>query len=351
MKMEDKPIDLRSDTVTRPTTAMREAMMNAEVGDDVYLEDPTVNKLQETAATLFKREAALFVPSGTMGNEVAIHILTQPGQEVILEESSHIFNFELSSMAIFSGVQARPIRGHRGIIDPEEVKRAIRPKAYYISPTALICLENTHNHGGGTIYPLELIEGIISLARSEGIHIHLDGARIFNAAVALNREVSDLTKGFDTIMFCLSKGLSAPVGSMLVGSRELIEKARIARKMLGGGMRQVGVLAAAGLVALETMVDRLKIDHQNAAILAEGIARIKGLRIDSAAVETNIVIFQIEGLKADAPEFAKQLNQSGLLCHPFDHITLRMVTHKDVNREDILQALDIMETVCAKLLQ
>ena len=351
MKKGEKLIDLRSDTVTKPTPAMREAMMKAEVGDDVYLEDPTVNKLQDTAAVIFKQEASLFVPSGTMGNEIAIHILTQPGQEVILEEGSHIFNYELSTMAIFSGVLARPIRGRRGIIDPEEIKRAIRPKAYYISPTGLICLENTHNRGGGSIYPLELMEATISLARSEGIPIHLDGARIFNAAVALNREVSELTKGFNTIMFCLSKGLSAPIGSMLVGSKELIEKARIARKMLGGGMRQVGVLAAAGLVALETMIDRLKIDHQNAALLAEGISRIKGLQIDPSTVETNIVIFHLQGLKADAQEFARQLSLRGLLCHPVSHLAIRMVTHKDVSRDDILKALDIMETVSARLLQ
>jgi len=350
MKTEKKLIDLRSDTVTKPTPAMREAMMKAEVGDDVYLEDPTVNKLQETAAAIFKREASLFVPSGTMGNEIAIHILTQPGQEVILEEGSHIFDYELSTMAIFSGVLARPIKDRRGIIDPEEIKRAIRPKAYYISPTGLICLENTHNRGGGSIYPLELSEAITSLAGSEGIPIHLDGARIFNAAVAMNREVSELTKGFDTIMFCLSKGLSAPIGSMLVGSKELIEKARIARKMLGGGMRQVGVLAAAGLVALETMVDRLKTDHQNATLLAEGIFKIEGLRVDPSTVETNIVIFHLNGLKVDAQEFARQLSLKGLLCHPIGHLTLRMVTHKDVSREDILKALDKMETVCAKLL-
>jgi len=351
MKKEEKLIDLRSDTVTKPTPAMREAMMKAEVGDDVYLEDPTVNKLQQIAAAIFKQEASLFVPSGSMGNEIAIHILTQPGQEVILDEASHIFNYELSTMAIFSGVLARPIRGRRGIIDPEEIKQAIHPKIYYISPIGLICLENTHNCGGGSIYPLELIEAITSLARSEGIPIHLDGARIFNAAVALNREVSELTKGFDTIMFCLSKGLSAPIGSMLVGSKELIEKARIARKMLGGGMRQVGVLAAAGLVALETMVDRLKIDHQNAALLAEGICRIKGLRIDPSTVKTNIVIFHPDGLKADAQELAHQLNSRGLLCNPIGPLSIRMVTHKDVSREDILKALDIMESVCAKLLQ
>ena len=351
MKKEEKLIDLRSDTVTKPTPAMREAMMKAEVGDDVYLEDPTVNKLQQTTAAIFKQEASLFVPSGSMGNEIAIHILTQPGQEVILEEGSHIFNYELSTMAIFSGVLARPVRGRRGIIDPEEIKRAIRPKIYYISPTGLICLENTHNYGGGAIYPLELMEAITHLARSEGIPIHLDGARIFNAAVALNKEVSELTKGFDTIMFCLSKGLSAPIGSMLVGSKELIEKARIARKMLGGGMRQVGVLAAAGQVALETMVDRLKIDHQNATLLAEGICRIKGLRIDPSTVETNIVIFYLDGLKADAQEFVRQLRLRGLLCHPIGPLTIRMVTHKDVSREDILKALDIMEGACAKLLQ
>ena len=351
MKKGEKLIDLRSDTVTKPTPAMREAMMKAEVGDDVYLEDPTVNKLQDTAAAIFKQEASLFVPSGTMGNEIAIHILTQPGQEVILEEGSHIFNYELSTMAIFSGVLARPLRGRRGIIDPEEIKRAIRPKAYYISPTGLICLENTNNRGGGSIYPLEVTEAIISLARSEGIPIHLDGARIFNAAVALNKEVWELTKGFDTIMFCLSKGLSAPIGSILVGSKELIEKARIARKMLGGGMRQVGVLAAAGLVALKTMVDRLQTDHQNASILAEGISRIKGLQIDPFTAETNIVIFQLQGLKADAPEFAHQLSLSGLLCHPIAPHTIRMVTHKDVSRDDILKALDIMETISARLLQ
>ncbi|HXH28369.1 MAG TPA: threonine aldolase family protein, partial [Candidatus Polarisedimenticolia bacterium] len=244
-------IDLRSDTVTRPTATMRRAMAEAEVGDDVFREDPTVRRLEEVAAGRLGKEAALFVPSGTMGNQIAVNVWTRPGQEVVLEEQSHIYNFEMATMAAFSGVLARPVPGEDGCPHPDRVRRAIRPPVYYLSPAGLVTLENTHNMAGGTIAPQDRCEAIVRVARDGGLPTHLDGARIFNAAVASGRPAAELARPFDSVMFCLSKGLGAPVGSLLAGSRAFIEEALRVRKRLGGGMRQAGVLAAAGLVALE----------------------------------------------------------------------------------------------------
>src|SRR5580704_16175458 len=278
-------IDLRSDTVTRPTPAMREAMASAEVGDDVYGEDPTVNRLEKEAAEVFGREAAIFVPTGTMGNQIAIRLHTRHGQEVICEARSHVLDWEMAMVAAFSGCQARTVAADRGILTWDHVKQAIGPKIYYRAQTGLICLENTHNMAGGTVTPLSVMREIWDGAREAGLPVHLDGARVFNAAVALGISVKELTRGFDTVMFCLSQGLGAPLGSMLVGSREAIDEARVFRKALGGGMRQAGILAAAGLIALKEMPARLKEDHANARLLAEAIASASADETDLDAVQ------------------------------------------------------------------
>jgi threonine aldolase len=336
-----KVIDLRSDTVTKPTPAMRRAMAQADVGDDVFGEDPTVNRLQERAAELFGREAALFVPSGTMGNQIAIKVHTQPGDEVILEEASHIFNSEMAMMAAFSGVIPRPIPSERGWLRWEQIESAIRPNVYYYAQTRLICLENTHNFKGGSIYPLEWAREIIEKAHERGLKVHLDGARIFNAAVATGRSVKELTEGFDSVMFCLSKGLGAPVGSMLVGSAEFIEKARRVRKMLGGGMRQVGILAAAGLYALEHHIERLAEDHENAQILAQALREIPEVRLEP--VETNIIIFELT--KTPAEKLITELKKRNILALAIGPRRVRLVTHLDVSRADVLRAACALQEI------
>ncbi len=341
-------IDLRSDTVTKPTREMREAMMNAEVGDDVYMEDPTVNRLQQRAAEIFEREAALFVPSGTMGNQIAVKIHTHHGSEVILEEAGHIFNYEMATMAAFSGAIARPIHGENGALTWERIQKRIRPKIYYVSHTSLIALENTHNMAGGSIYPQGWAEEICDRAHEAGLPVHLDGARIFNAAVASGKSVAKLTRKFDSVMFCLSKGLGAPVGSLLVGSAEFIEKARVYRKALGGGMRQAGVLAAAGLIALEKQPARLAEDHANARRLAEGLAKIPGIRIAPSKVETNILVFDISGAGIDTAEFSKRLKERSVLANGIDPTHMRMVTHYDVSRSDIEKTIQIASAVTSK---
>src|SRR3954465_12987915 len=286
-------IDLRSDTVTKPTAEMRRAMAEAEVGDDVYGEDPTVNRLEQRAAEIFGREAALFLPSGTMGNQIAIKLHTQPGQEIICEDRAHILDWEMATLAAFSGCLVRVVPSEDGILAWEEIARRIRPKAPLFAQTGLISLENTHNMAGGTIYPQAVADEVCESAHERGLPVHLDGARIFNAAAALGKPVRDLTQRFDSIMFCLSKGLGAPVGSMLLGSGEFIAKARIMRKALGGGMRQAGVIAAAGLIALEKMPARLGEDHANARVIAEGLAKIPGMRVDPKKVQTNIVVAEL----------------------------------------------------------
>ncbi|MGB7621748.1 MAG: GntG family PLP-dependent aldolase [Terriglobia bacterium] len=334
-------IDLRSDTVTRPTREMREAMMNAEVGDDVYMEDPTINHLQERAAEIFEREAALFVPTGTMGNQIAVKIHSQSGSEVILEESGHIFNYEMATMSSFSGALGRPIRGEDGVITWDQIKKHVRPNIYYVAPTSLITLENTHNMAGGTIYPQAEAENICDHAHEARLPVHLDGARIFNASVATGKSVADLTRKFDSIMFCLSKGLGAPVGSLLVGSRAFIEKARVYRKALGGGMRQVGVLGAAGLIALEKHPPKLSVDHAHAKRLATALATLPGIKINPAKVQTNILVFDISATGLDTPEFSKRLKERGVLANGIDATHMRMVTHYDVSRDDIEKTIQI----------
>lgn len=334
-----RTIDLRSDTVTRPTPAMRAAMAAAEVGDDVYGEDPTVAKLEARAAALFEREAAVFVPSGTMGNQIAIRVHTQPGQEVICEAHAHILEWEMATMASFSGCLPRAIDGNHGVLTWAQVRAAIAPKLYYRAQTGLIALENTHNMAGGTVAPPDVLKEIWAGAKDAGIPLHLDGARIFNAAVSLGVGVVELTRGFDTVMFCLSKGLCAPVGSMLVGTRQHMERARTVRKALGGGMRQAGVLAAAGLVALETMTSRLAEDHANARLLAEGLAEMRGVEIDLATVQSNIVRFRLKDGKS-APGLASRLKERDVLVGATGPDTVRLVTHHDVDRPACLQALE-----------
>jgi threonine aldolase len=330
-------IDLRSDTVTKPTEKMRAVMAAAEVGDDVYGEDPTVNRLEERAAEIFGREAAIFVPTGTMGNQIAIRMHTDHGQEVICEARSHILDWEMAMVAAYSGCVPRTVAGERGVLRWEQIERAIAPKIYYRAQTALVAIENTHNMAGGTVTPLAVMEEICNGAKSAGLKTHLDGARIFNAAVALGVEVSKLTKGFDTVMFCLSKGLGAPVGSMLVGSRNDIDRARVFRKALGGGMRQAGVLAAAGLIALEEMTARLAEDHANARMMAEKIAACSGVEVDLESVQTNIVFFRMK--KGGAPELVAALKKDGILCSAIGSDSVRLVTHYDVSREECEKAV------------
>jgi len=336
-------IDLRSDTVTRPTPAMRHAMANAEVGDDVYGEDPTVNQLEQSAAAIFGKEAAIFVPTGTMGNQIAIRLHTQHGQEVICESRAHIFDWEMAMTSAFSGCQSRTVAADRGILTWPLIASAIGPKIYYRAQTALICLENTHNMAGGTVTPLSTMQEIWAGAKEAKLPVHLDGARVFNAAAALNLPIAELSSGFDTVSCCLSKGLGAPVGSILVGSAKHIEQARIHRKALGGGMRQAGILAAAGLIALEQMPARLHEDHANARLLAEAVAAEPTASIDLNAVQTNIVIFSLTG-NADAAIFCAALKQQGVLASAIGPHSVRFVTHYDVTRADCEQAAAIVST-------
>ena len=332
-------VDLRSDTVTCPTPAMRAAMAAAEVGDDVYGEDPTVNRLQARAAEIFQREAALFVPTGCMGNLLAIMGWTQRSNEVICEQRAHVNLYELASMSAVAGVMPRTVPAPSGILTWDLIEPLIREKIYYDSQTALVTLENTHNMHGGTVYPTAVAEDICEHAHAAGLRVHLDGARIFNAAVALGKSVAKITRKFDSVMFCLSKGLGAPVGSMLVGSHDFIKQAHIRRKMLGGGMRQVGVLAAAGLIALDESPKRLAIDHENAQHLAQGLAAIKGISLDPSQVVTNIIIFDVRGSGRTAAEICDQLKSKKVLCSATDKYSVRIVTHCDVDRDGIDAAL------------
>ncbi|MGH9797842.1 MAG: threonine aldolase family protein [Candidatus Polarisedimenticolia bacterium] len=339
------PIDLRSDTVTRPTPAMRRAMAEAEVGDDVFREDPTVARLETVAAEAVGKDAALFVPSGTMGNQIAVNVWTRPGQEVVLEERSHIFNYELATMASFSGVLARPVRGVLGIPEPDDVRAAIRPPAYYLAPTGLVTLENTHNMAGGTLLPVERAAAIAAIAKERSLPVHLDGARIFNAAVACGTSAAALARPFDSVMFCLSKGLGAPVGSILAGPRDFIGEALRVRKRLGGGMRQAGILAAAGLIALQQQVARLEEDHANARRLAERLGAVAAVRIDPSGVATNIVIFEITGGGAPAAEVVRRWREAGVLALALDDRRVRAVTHYDVDGPAIERAADALAAI------
>jgi threonine aldolase len=345
--MTSELVDLRSDTVTRPTPEMRQAMATAEVGDDVYGEDPTINRLEQRAAEIFGRDAAIFVPSGTMGNQIAIKVHTRPGQEVICEERGHIFNYEMAMLAHFSGCIARTFYAEDGILTWSQISKRIAPKIYYRAQTGLISLENTHNMAGGTVYPPAIADEICDRAHEAGIPVHLDGARVFNAATALGKPVAEITRKFDSVMFCLSKGLGAPVGSMLVGSQKFIEEARRYRKALGGGMRQAGVLAAAGLIALEKHPARLHQDHANARFLAEGLARVPGITVDPGKVPTNILVVNIHHTGMTGPEFAQRLATYNVLASAINAEQVRMVTHMDVDRAACSRALEAVQAVCA----
>jgi threonine aldolase len=338
-------IDLRSDTVTRPTPAMRRAMFEAEVGDDVYGEDPTVNRLQARAAEIFQREAALFVPTGSMGNLVAIKTWTQPGNEVICDNGAHINQYELSAMSYIAGCLPRTVAAPDGLLTWEMVEPLLQIKHPHKADTGLIALENTHNVAGGTVYPTAQLEAICDGAHAAGLPVHLDGARIFNAAVYLGQSVAEITRKCDSVMFCLSKGLGAPVGSLLVGSRDFIARAHRHRKAFGGGMRQAGVLAAAGLVALEESPKGLPRDHENARYLAEGLARIPGIALDPAKVVTNIVRFDVAGAGRTAADLCGELKKRGILAGPFAKHAIRMVTHYDVDRAAIEAALAALREI------
>ena len=345
-QVDTNVIDLRSDTVTQPTAEMRRAMAEAEVADDVYGEDPTMNRLHERAAQIFQKEAAIFVPSGTMGNQVAIRCHTQHGQEIICEERAHFINLESATVAAFSGCQPRTIYGEDGVITWAQIKKKIAPPAYYRAQTGLIELENTGSLTGGTVFPQDVADEICDGAHEMGLPVHLDGARIFNAATAMKKSVADIARKFDSVMFCLSKGLCAPVGSMLVGSKAFIDKARVFRKAMGGGMRQSGVLGAAGLIALEKMPARLQEDHDNARLLAEGLAEIKGIKIDEKKVRTNILVFNIVGTGMDTAEFSRKLGEKKVLAAGIDAEQMRFVTHNDVSREDCGKVLEAVRGIC-----
>jgi threonine aldolase len=339
-------IDLRSDTVTKPTPAMRNAMAEADVGDDVYLEDPTVNRLQERAAEIFDKEAALFVPSGTMGNQICLRLHTRPGTEVVLEERSHIFNYEMGASAVLSGVTFRAVRGTDGLLNWDLVSGAIHHQMpYYVTRTSLVTLENSHNMAGGSVMRLNIAQEICNGARALGLPVHLDGARIFNAAICLDTTVAELARPFDSVMFCLSKGLGAPVGSLILGQKDFISEARNWRKLLGGGMRQVGVLAAAGLVALEQSPKVLYEDHANAKRLAEGLAEIRGVKIDPEQVQTNIVIFDISATKLTTAHFSSELRIRGVLANGINAREMRMVTHYDVSAAEIQRTIHFVSEI------
>ena len=339
-------IDLRSDTVTKPTPAMRKALAEAEVGDDVYGEDPTVRRLEELAAAKLERQAAVFVPTGTMGNQIAVHLHTHPGSEVLIEARGHIYNFEMGAMAALSGALPRPLLTEDGILEPDQVAAAINPKVAYRTPTRLLCLENTHNLWSGLPMDAARSRALAAVAHHHGLKVHLDGARIFNAAAALKATAAELAKDCDSVMFCLSKGLAAPVGSLLVGDADFIQEARRVRKVFGGGMRQVGVLAAAGLVALTQMVDRLGDDHVRARRLADGLAALPGVELDPDRIRTNIVVLRLHDERVAGPKslppsqrFVGGLRERGILCGAFGTHEIRLVTHYEIADADIDAAL------------
>jgi len=337
-------IDLRSDTVAMPSPEMRQAMVTAPLGDDVFGDDPTTNKLMEVAAGRMGKAAAAFVPSGTMGNLIGIAVNAQSGEELIADADSHAFYYETAGAAAVCGVQIRPVLTEAGVMSPEQVRQAVRPRDDPHQPiTAAITFENTHNRHGGVVWPLDDLRAASDAAHAQGLRVHLDGARIFNAAVALGVEVAEIAACADTVTFCLSKGLACPVGSIFCGSQEDVEQALRWRKRLGGGMRQVGVLAAAGLIALDKMVDRLAEDHANARTLAEGLAELPGVRCDLSRVQTNLVYFDLDTMRA--PAFTDACAKRGLLSDSIGPSRMRFVTHYGIDSEDVQTALKVCEAV------
>jgi threonine aldolase len=342
--MEQPYIDLRSDTVTQPSETMRAAMAAAEVGDDVYGEDPSVNRLQDRVASLLGKEAALFVPSGVMANQISLKVHTQPGDEVIAESGSHVFNYETGAAAFISNVQIHTIEGKRGAFTAEQIPGAVRSPVYYNPKTRLVCLENTHNRAGGTIYPIEEIRKISLFAHQHEMATHLDGARLWNASVATGIKPSDYAQYFDSVSVCFSKGLGAPVGSAIVGSKGFIDKARTIRKILGGGMRQAGILAAGALYALEHNVERLKEDHEKARFFAERLEAIPGFVIDMDTVQTNIVIIDIEKTGKTSGEILAVLRAMRVLLSEMGHTTIRAVMHLNASMDDVKKAAEVVKT-------
>jgi threonine aldolase len=341
-------VDLRSDTVTLPTAEMLEAMKTAPLGDDVYREDPTVNQLEELAAKKMGKEAALLTTSGTQANLVSTLSQTKRGEEVILEAEAHMYYYEVGAFSALGGLIPRLVKGHRGVLTPQDIESALRPPNIHFPPTSLVCIENTHNRAGGTVWTPSQTKAVFDFAHGRGLKVHMDGARIFNAAVAQGIDVRELTQFVDSMMFCLSKGLSAPIGSMAVGDREFVDSARRYRKMLGGGMRQAGVIAAAGIVAIEKMVDRLKDDHANAQILAKGLMSIDGISVDLSQVQTNIVVHDVSGLGIDGGTWIAKLNESGVKAGALEGSRVRMVTHRGIERDDIGYALEVMKKTAAE---
>ncbi len=341
-------IDLRSDTVTQPTEEMWRAMAEAEVGDDVYGEDPSINRLQELAADMVGKEAALYVPSGTMGNQVCLMAHTRRGEEIILEDEAHIFMYEAGGPAVLSGCQLHRIPGERGVLHPDDVRAAVRAENIHFPETTLLCLENTHNRAGGTVTPVQRMRELAEVAQEAGMNIHLDGARVFNAACAEGVDVRRITEHVDSVQFCLSKGLAAPVGSIVAGTEEFIARCLRARKILGGGMRQAGIIAAAGVVALQTMVDRLEEDHANARRLAEGIADMAPFTVDLDSVQSNIVAYDVDPEWFSAPAFLDELRERGIMANPVTPQRIRMVTHYQVDSADIERTLDSMTEVLSQ---
>ncbi len=341
--MSPSPVDLRSDTVTTPTDAMRRAMADAEVGDDVYGEDPTVRTLEERAAAATGKEAALFVTSGTLANQIALKVWADAGQQVILDAHSHYLLFEPASLALIPQVVPHPVPTDDGWFGPGAIEERLESPAYGTTGTGAVCVENTHNRAGGALYPADALQAVGALCRERRIPLHMDGARLFNAAVASGRSAAEVAAPADSVMFCLSKGLACPIGSVLCGPREFIAEARTVRQVLGGGMRQVGVIAAAGLVGLDSMVERLADDHRRARRLAEGLAEIPGVVLDPARVETNIVIFGLEEHRA--PDFARRLEERGVRCLPVEPARIRMVTHYQVDDVGVERALEAAAAV------
>ncbi len=343
--MATELIDLRSDTVTRPTEGMKQAMFDAELGDDVFGEDPTVNRLQETVAALLRKEAALYVPSGTMGNQICIKVHTQPGDEIIAEQGAHVFNYETGGAAFLSNVQVHTVEGKYGRFTIDQIRRAMRPALYYMPRTRLICLENTHNRAGGTIFPLNEMQEISAFARAEGIRLHLDGARLWNACAATGIAPHEFAACVDSVSVCLSKGLGAPIGSVLAGTKTFVDEARHYRKIFGGGMRQAGVLAAAGLYALEHHRDRLREDHEKAQYLAKELSSVRGMEIDMTSVQTNIIIISVEHAGKKPEEILAALRRKGVALSLGNYLGLRAVTHLDVSTEQVRLAASIIREV------
>jgi len=340
-------VDLRSDTVTRPSLEMRKAIMSAEVGDDVLGDDPTVNALQERMAALLEKEATLFVPSGSMANGCAIRAVCEPGDEIILDQTTHSYNYEGGAFAAICGCSVRMIAGRRGLFGPQDVRDAMRPQDAHFAQSRLVIVENTNNRGGGAVWPLERVAEIHGVTRELGLHLHLDGARLWNASVATGHNPAEYARRADTVSMCFSKGLGAPVGSILAGPKPLIARAHRFRKMFGGGMRQAGILAAAALYALDYNVERLAEDHENAHRFAEAIAEFPGIRLDPDTVETNIVIFEVEARLGSAHQFVERLREREIWMLATAPTRVRAVTHLDVSRAQVDRAAKVLREVCS----